>query len=100
MWHLDNDQAFFDEVVDLLDVVDGSESFVLQAGKLLDSSSRGGNAYLSLFESFGPTMLLDNVYKKWLVPGGELLLIVQNVFSLHHKLGVKFGLLEDEFSAT
>jgi SAM-dependent methyltransferase len=109
----------FLEVVDLLDVVDGAESFILKARSLLESSEKGGEAFCSLFENFiperlyesivlantlhhlhNPSNLLSTINKCWLAPGGELLLVVNNVHSLHRRLGVKLGLLEDDFSAT
>lgn len=109
----------FLEVAALLDVVDGAESFISQASNLLNSSPKGGRAYYSLFESFipeqsyqsivlantllhlnDPVNLLEKIRDKWLTPDGELLMIVQNVFSLHRKLGVKMGLLANEFIAT
>jgi SAM-dependent methyltransferase len=91
-------------------VVDGSRRFVEAA-----TSLPGVEGHVSLFEEFEPGRCFDTVVmahvlehvanpvailrrvRGWLAPEARAIVIVPNAWSLHRRLGVKLGLLDDVF---
>lgn len=92
-----------------LEVVDAAEKYVKAAEKL-SSNIKG---YTSLFEDFQPNhkygtivmshvlehvqnpVLVLNRAKEWLEPNGRIIIVVPNADSLHRRLGVKLGMMDD-----
>jgi 2-polyprenyl-3-methyl-5-hydroxy-6-metoxy-1,4-benzoquinol methylase len=92
-----------------LTIVDASEKYV-RAGEKLGDNITG---HTSMFEEFEPTEkfttivmshVLEHVQdpvavlaraKEWLAPGGRIIIVVPNADSLHRRLGVKLGMLDD-----
>jgi 2-polyprenyl-3-methyl-5-hydroxy-6-metoxy-1,4-benzoquinol methylase len=97
-----------------LEIVEGARRFVVLAQQQLP----GVAVYHSLFEEFEPektyeAIVLGNTLhhiqepgrlleriRTWLAPGGCLYLTVPNMFSLHRRMGVKMGKLQDVFDTT
>ncbi|HSX16783.1 MAG TPA: class I SAM-dependent methyltransferase [Patescibacteria group bacterium] len=93
-----------------LTVVDASEQYVEAAKKI----SKNIDGHTALFEEFEPTEKYDTIVmshvlehvqdpvlvlqraRTWLKPGGRIIAVVPNADSLHRRLGVKLGMLEQE----
>ncbi|MCJ7822287.1 MAG: class I SAM-dependent methyltransferase [Armatimonadetes bacterium] len=97
-----------------LDVVEGAERYARHARAILDGYERGnqrGRVHHCLFEEFDPAERYDLIVMawilehvadpgdlvrraaEWLVPGGEIHIVVPNAESLHRRVGVCMGLL-------
>lgn len=92
-------------------LVDGSEILVKNAAK---KYGRDLTVYKSNFEEFVPPVRFDSVLatlvlehlkdpvsvmrrmKEWIIPGGQILIIVPNASSIHRTLGVCKGILSHE----
>lgn len=91
-----------------LDVVDAAEKYVKAAEKF----SKNITGFTSLFEEFEPNKKYDTIImshvlehvvdplvvlklaKEWLNKDGRIIIVVPNADSLHRKLGVKLGMIE------
>ena len=99
-----------------VDVVEGAELFV---NEVRDTYKDSITVYHSLFETFNPNKQYDaivlahalhhidesetllNRIRTWLKPhSGSLYVTVPNMLSLHRRIGVKMGLLNDVFDSS